>query len=140
MDRRCYCRQHPSHKQSKGVCPFCLRERLSNITSSSSSSTTNLSNPSTTSLSPILSSELDYVFATNKEEDEREKEPLKKSRSLAFVMEEEEEKDKKKNNNKRRKFWSKFLVKRKDEGDDKELMHSKTMKDKYSSTKWVVFS
>ncbi|XP_010937373.1 uncharacterized protein [Elaeis guineensis] len=32
------CRRHPKH-QSKGVCPFCLRERLSGLLASSSSGT-----------------------------------------------------------------------------------------------------
>ncbi|KAJ8479969.1 hypothetical protein OPV22_023696 [Ensete ventricosum] len=32
------CKRHPKHRQSVGVCPFCLRERLSHLTHSSSSS------------------------------------------------------------------------------------------------------
>lgn len=69
-----------------------------------------------------LSSASDFSPVAAIEEAKKVEEPLKKSRSLAFVMDEEAEKEKKLK--KRRFFWSK-------------LLHSKTMKDKSSAKLFV---
>ncbi|CAA7400959.1 unnamed protein product [Spirodela intermedia] len=107
------CKRHPSHRQSKGVCPTCLREKLSQISASSSG----LSSPGTSydSVSSAASSSSSSP-ATARRASAAAKitlmvgkpEPLTKSRSLAFVVtggkrdkkgkskeEEEEEKRKK---------------------------------------------
>ncbi|GAV83165.1 DUF740 domain-containing protein [Cephalotus follicularis] len=34
-DSEVKCQKHPDHKQRKGVCPYCLRERLSQLNASS---------------------------------------------------------------------------------------------------------
>lgn len=65
MDVRC--RKHPEHRQSVGVCPFCLGERLSQLSASSSSS----SSATTTTISSPNCSQVP---------------PLKKSRSLALAI------------------------------------------------------
>lgn len=50
------CRKHPKHRQSPGVCSICLRERLSQLsTSSRSASTTVASASSSSSLSSYSS-------------------------------------------------------------------------------------
>ncbi|KAI3760780.1 hypothetical protein L1987_51179 [Smallanthus sonchifolius] len=52
------CKKHPKHRQSPGICSLCLRERLSKILSSSSSSraVTNVSSSSISSVSSAYSS------------------------------------------------------------------------------------
>ncbi|KAG1366549.1 putative ataxin-2 [Cocos nucifera] len=47
------CKRHPKHQQSKGVCPFCLRERLSGLLAGSSSGA--YSSSSSVSSSPYSS-------------------------------------------------------------------------------------
>ncbi|XP_040378399.1 uncharacterized protein LOC102717879 [Oryza brachyantha] len=34
------CKRHPEHRLSKGVCPYCLRDRLAHLSASSSATTT----------------------------------------------------------------------------------------------------
>ncbi|EHA8586769.1 hypothetical protein COCNU_scaffold000912G000020 [Cocos nucifera] len=130
------CRRHPKH-QSKGVCPFCLRERLSGLVGSSSSGTYACS--SSVSSSPYSSdSDLSSSATTPPYHDlKRAKlsllfkprgdggrlvgfsEPLTKSRSLAFAMvgnrkkeedkaKEQEEKEKGKEEKKKKKKKIKF--------------------------------
>ena len=120
MEQR-YCKKHPSHKQSNGVCPSCLREKLSQLSASSSSATTTNHSRSSTysSLSPCsddsnLSSPGSPLHKMAKTRSfsflpKRSSRPvMEKSRSLAFVV--EEKKKKKKG------FWSKlFSGKRKEE-------------------------
>ncbi|KAJ1699700.1 hypothetical protein LUZ63_008212 [Rhynchospora breviuscula] len=52
------CRKHPKHKNSTGVCPYCLRERLVHLSSPSISSFLNLA-CSTSASSAYYSSESD---------------------------------------------------------------------------------
>ncbi|XP_008782175.2 uncharacterized protein LOC103701781 [Phoenix dactylifera] len=159
MDGRC--RRHPEHRQSKGVCPFCLRERLSHISAPSSTATTNASSTSSCFSDSNLSSS---VYSPPNQDTKTtwlsllkgnpgKSKPLRKSRSLAFVMRENSEEDRgkqkekgrkeKDNNNKRKKkgrFWLRLMIGsdgRKKEMDG-SLSHSKTMKEK-SSAKWVLF-
>ncbi|XP_019707448.1 uncharacterized protein [Elaeis guineensis] len=157
MDGRC--KRHPENGQSKGVCPFCLRERLSHISAPSSTSTTNASFTSSyfsdsnlsnsTNSPPHQDTKITWLSLLLKGNPGKS-EPLRKSRSLAFVMREEEkgmqkaegkkEKDKKKKRKKKGKFWSKLMIgseSRKKEMDG-SLSHSKTMKEK-PSAKWVLF-
>ncbi|XP_008809303.1 uncharacterized protein LOC103721047 [Phoenix dactylifera] len=124
------CKRHPKH-QSKGVCPFCLRERLSGLLAASSSRTYACS--STVSSSPYSSdSDLSSSATTPPYHDlKRAKlsllfkargdggrlvgisEPLTKSRSLAFAVvgnrkkedkeDEKEEKEKGKEEEKKKK-------------------------------------
>ncbi|ONK75602.1 uncharacterized protein A4U43_C03F18620 [Asparagus officinalis] len=152
MDQRC--KKHPSHKQSKGVCPSCLREKLSHLSTLSSSSTTNLSSSTTcSSLSPYSLSDSNLSsIATASPPDNKimtktksfsfllkglnsTSKPLKKSRSLAFVVEEEKQRDKKKKG----KFWS-TLLRRRSKEEDGGLTHSKTVKGRSSANKWMLFS
>lgn len=39
LDMEHRCSKHPTHKQTEGVCPYCLTERLSRLLASSSTST-----------------------------------------------------------------------------------------------------
>ncbi|OAY78216.1 hypothetical protein ACMD2_02684 [Ananas comosus] len=98
------CKRHPEHRICKGVCPYCLRERLSHI-SASSSSTTTMNTSSTTSSPYSSNSELPSPTTSSLLKDPKEtattatarlSEGLRKSRSLAFVIKEEEEKEGKK--------------------------------------------
>ncbi|XP_073110247.1 uncharacterized protein [Elaeis guineensis] len=161
MDGRC--KRHPEHRQSKGVCPFCLREKLSHISATSSTTTTNASSTSSYSSDSNLSSSINSpphrdakttrLFLLLKRNTSRSK-PLRKSRSLAFVMRENKEEDKRKQKEEGRKekdkkkkrrrkkkgsFWSQLMI-----GSDRRkkvdgsLSHSKTTKEK-SSAKWVLF-
>ncbi|XP_039127650.1 uncharacterized protein LOC120263737 [Dioscorea cayenensis subsp. rotundata] len=139
------CKRHPEHKQTKGVCPNCLRERLDQLSASSS-----LDACSTSSSSSSMSSSVS-------ESPKRQQETLRKSRSLASVIGEEvkeelrekrksemkmmKNKEKKK---KKERFWAKLISggKRRDghEDGDVSLKHSKTLKEKSSSSFWLIFS
>nr|CAD1826938.1 unnamed protein product [Ananas comosus var. bracteatus] len=105
------CKKHPKHREYTGVCPFCLRERLSHLSSPSfSSSVTYPSSSSATASSSPGSA------GSNAE-------PLKKCRSLILVVGRGKEDDdddneakerencskKKKKKQKKKRFWSKFL-------------------------------
>ncbi|PKU75179.1 hypothetical protein MA16_Dca015535 [Dendrobium catenatum] len=158
------CKKHTSHKQSKGVCPYCLKERLEQLTASSASSTTNLS--SSMASSAAYSSYNDSNDASSLNESPRRKhrskrtllhllkgggkeEPLRRSSSLAFPIGEgkEERKEKKKKIKKRSKrsssmFWTKFMLAGEGRRKEKELVglyHSKTVKEK-SSSMWAFFT
>jgi hypothetical protein len=43
------CKRHPEHRASKGVCPYCLRDRLAHLSASSSSATTTTTRASSSS-------------------------------------------------------------------------------------------
>uniref|UniRef100_A0A0E0K9V5 Uncharacterized protein n=1 Tax=Oryza punctata TaxID=4537 RepID=A0A0E0K9V5_ORYPU len=43
------CKRHPEHRLSKGVCPYCLRDRLAHLSASSSATTTTRASSSATS-------------------------------------------------------------------------------------------
>ncbi|KAL5218536.1 hypothetical protein ABZP36_019220 [Zizania latifolia] len=49
------CKRHPEHRLSKGVCPYCLRDRLAHLSASSSATTTTRASSSATT-SPSYSS------------------------------------------------------------------------------------
>ncbi|KAJ4793709.1 Piezo-type mechanosensitive ion channel component 2 [Rhynchospora pubera] len=53
------CRKHPKHKNSTGVCPYCLRERLVHLSSPSISSFLNLACSTSASSTAYYSSESD---------------------------------------------------------------------------------
>ncbi|KAG0449793.1 hypothetical protein HPP92_015840 [Vanilla planifolia] len=140
------CKIHSTHKQSKGVCPHCLRERLAKLTVNTSSSAA----PSTadSSVSPVASS-----ASTSSTHEHRSKSKLlrlllgkktvalRRSSSLAFTLGEPErprkEKKKKKKVEKKEggSYWFRFI--RAGEGRKKEgergLSHSITMKEQPSS-------
>jgi hypothetical protein len=42
------CKRHPEHRLSRGVCPFCLRDRLAHLSASSSATTTTRASTSAT--------------------------------------------------------------------------------------------
>uniref|UniRef100_A0A0D9WNB9 Uncharacterized protein n=1 Tax=Leersia perrieri TaxID=77586 RepID=A0A0D9WNB9_9ORYZ len=50
------CRKHPKHRHSAGVCPFCLRDRLSRLSAEAASSPSPPSSSSSASSSPCSSS------------------------------------------------------------------------------------
>ena len=126
-----YCKRHQNRKQLQGVCPFCLRERLSQLAAATSLKKTSMLSRSRTS-SPHSSSPAGYSSASasssnNKSPSRRRHNRvaseiigsisfvlsagsnigLKKSRSIAFVPSNfvgERKSDKKKQG-----FWSKLL-------------------------------
>ncbi|XP_039114806.1 uncharacterized protein LOC120250097 [Dioscorea cayenensis subsp. rotundata] len=133
------CKRHPKHKQAKGVCPYCLRERLSHLSASSSSSNTTLTSSSSSSAySSDDDSELSSYAPSPPWKDLRRLRPMGKSLSMAFETRGHEERSKedmkKKKKKKKGGFWSKLLVgnsKRK-EAAGAALFHSKTMKERSS--------
>uniref|UniRef100_K4AKD8 Uncharacterized protein n=1 Tax=Setaria italica TaxID=4555 RepID=K4AKD8_SETIT len=49
------CKRHPEHRVSKGVCPYCLRDRLAHLSASSSATTTTRASSSSATTSPYSS-------------------------------------------------------------------------------------
>jgi hypothetical protein len=49
------CKRHPEHRLSKGVCPYCLRDRLAHLSASSSATTTTRASNSASTTSPCSS-------------------------------------------------------------------------------------
>lgn len=96
------CKKHPSHRQSKGVCPSCLRERLAHLSAASSSATTTTNGSSSSRTSVYLSDSNNSNGSPGASSPPvgarvsrvkmaallgaRPEEPLTKSRSLAFVI------------------------------------------------------
>ncbi|KAJ0981414.1 hypothetical protein J5N97_009669 [Dioscorea zingiberensis] len=133
------CKQHPEHRQTKGVCPYCLRERLDILSGSSSAATTSTSLDACSTAASFSS-----VSSVSESPKRRRQEPLRKSRSLAFVIGEEKEEEKREKRNKDKKkdrFWSRFITaaagKRRDA--HAAFKHSKTLKEKSSSSLWLLF-
>lgn len=152
------CKRHPNHRQSTGICPFCLREKLAHLPHSASSATSAayFSSTSSASSSPHSDSDLSSYAPSPRA---RAGSRLTKSRSLMFAVrgrrqkedkkvsqagKEKEEKVKKK----KERFWSKLLSgsnrKQKEEeaavvvGGDGcgRLKHSQTVKEK-TSARWI---
>ncbi|KAJ3673733.1 hypothetical protein LUZ60_005725 [Juncus effusus] len=157
------CRRHPDHRLSKGVCPYCLRERLlthlsasssaTNTTHASSDSTNNSVYSSNSNLSPgqVAASPPPQTVVSNQKEslNPNSDQALQKSRSLAFEIREAKEEErigkKKKKKKKIERFFSRIIHghghgsdQKKKKNESSDLFHSKTMKEK-SSTKWVLF-
>ncbi|CAL9117729.1 unnamed protein product [Musa textilis] len=136
--RRSWCKRHPKHPQSTGVCPFCLRERLSRLSQCSSSSSSFVAyisspwapssssssgsvNPSSSASSPprhrdVTRARVSFLL----KRDTAASSALMKSRSLVVVVgsREDEEKEKetavgkgkeKETVEKKDKFWSWLL-------------------------------
>lgn len=103
------CRKHPKHKNSTGVCPYCLKERLVHLASPSFSSILNLGCSTSASSTPYYSSDSDLSSPAESPTDDRLQkaklslllrddiqlgdelptkrgEPLLKSRSLVHVV------------------------------------------------------
>ncbi|XP_010939700.1 uncharacterized protein [Elaeis guineensis] len=151
------CKRHPKHQQSKGVCPFCLRERLSGLLAGSSSgaysSSSSVSSSPYSSDSDLSSSaitppylhdlkraRLSLLFKARTTDGRRLvgiSEPLTKSRSLASALlgnrrkEDKKEKEKGTDKKKERRFWSKLfggLWRSREVGG--VSLHSRTFKEK----------
>ncbi|KAL2521941.1 uncharacterized protein Fot_25864 [Forsythia ovata] len=132
------CKKHPKHRQSPGVCSICLREKLSQLSTNSSSrskiSTSSSSYLSSLSSSSNVSSYSSPVNGTSfrvasvargsmiNSLKTTGKDVLKKSRSMAFVLQRRKDDNNGKNKSG---FWSKLLHPR-----NKGLMHSTTMRER----------
>ncbi|XP_074559385.1 uncharacterized protein LOC141815343 [Curcuma longa] len=117
------CRKHPEHRQSQGVCPFCLREKLSHL-SASSSANSFVASSSSSRNSNLSSSPPSQALV--------KPEPLRKSRSLAFTIgrpggDQEDKETKKK---------MKTMKKRKKEDQEKK---KKSKKGSFWSARWTLF-
>ncbi|PKU62677.1 vitellogenin-A2 [Dendrobium catenatum] len=158
------CKKHPIHKNSNGVCPYCLRDKLANISGSSSSSTNNAgsssSSASSTAYSSYDSDVSSSVASPPKQYEERNKKrifQLLKGRkrtlksSLSFSLSKEVEKvsekgkeEKRKSKNGAGKLWAKLVMAgkgKKNQGEGRStLAHSMTVKESSSSSKWTFFS
>ncbi|KAL0909630.1 hypothetical protein M5K25_020516 [Dendrobium thyrsiflorum] len=160
------CKKHPSHKNLNGVCPYCLRDRLANISGSSSSSTNNAGS-STSSASSTAYSSYDSDVSSSvasprkKQYEERNKKrifqllkgrkrtSLKSSLSFSLSKEVEMVSDKGKEEKRKSKkgvgkLWAKLVMggkgtKNQGEGRTSTLAHSMTVKES-SSSKWTFFS
>ncbi|KAL6867269.1 hypothetical protein ACP4OV_015293 [Aristida adscensionis] len=49
------CKRHPEHRVSRGVCPYCLRDRLAHLSAASSAATTTRASSSSATTSPYSS-------------------------------------------------------------------------------------
>nr|XP_043617949.1 uncharacterized protein LOC122589691 [Erigeron canadensis] len=149
------CKKHPKHQQSSGVCSLCLRERLSNISSSSSSqadskvssssSSSSISYVSSVSSSLCSSNVASYLASPMHDDCLNSRRPcdvegkgyfsfLRKSRSMAIISEKIVENDGKKK--KGDGFWSKLIGFKRSSlskgsigKGSSRLMHSRTMKE-----------
>ncbi|KAF8404651.1 hypothetical protein HHK36_009539 [Tetracentron sinense] len=126
------CKKHPKHRQSAGVCSFCLRERLSQLSSSQNSTTmasswssslySSASSSSSSSCSSYSSpiqhhGSISFLISGNN--------GLAKSRSMAFDPRNRVGEDT--DGMKKGGFWSKLL--RSTRKRTKEvLMHSRTVR------------
>ncbi|KAF3326451.1 hypothetical protein FCM35_KLT08081 [Carex littledalei] len=151
------CKIHPEHRLSKGVCPFCLRERLAHFSASSTTNTTHASSSSRISPNSTNSNRspgaagaasspppLPPVIPT-KDSSVKSSDIFQKSRSLALDVDNEKEatgqkhKDKiKKKKKKIERFFSKIIHGPSKKGEGHDLHHSRTMKES-SAPKWVPF-
>ncbi|KAH7848919.1 hypothetical protein Vadar_010239 [Vaccinium darrowii] len=137
------CKKHPKHQQSPGVCSICLREKLSQISTSSSSSrkvavsycSSSSYLSSLSSSSHCSSSELSparYRVRTTAKWSKNN--VFGKSRSMAFVGELGEGKKKKSGG-----FWSRLLRpmshKKSTHDMDVGFVHSRTMRERVLSTR-----
>ncbi|KAL0917489.1 hypothetical protein M5K25_012554 [Dendrobium thyrsiflorum] len=153
-EREGSCKRHPTHKDSDGVCPYCLRDRLTNFSRSSSSSTNNAASSTVSSTAYYSSSysEASSLDSSPPHEELNAKnilelfqkgrmDMLRKSKSIAFYKEGETRKDQEKKSGKRKGFWAKFMMGGGGRRKHREggFSHSKTMKEKPSS-KWNFFS
>ncbi|KAI0495894.1 hypothetical protein KFK09_022201 [Dendrobium nobile] len=160
------CKKHPTHKNLNGVCPYCLRDKLANISGSSSSSTNNAgsssSSASSTAYSSYDSDVSSSVASPPKQYEERSKKrifQLLKGRkrtlksSLSFSLSKEVEirvsdkgkEEKRKSKNGAGKLWAKLVMGgkgKKNQGEGRStLAHSMTVKESSSSSsKWTFFS
>ncbi|KAK6258830.1 Protein OCTOPUS-like - like 1 [Theobroma cacao] len=137
------CKKHPHHQEKQGVCPSCLRERLSRLCSASHKEVSRVSPSCSTSLpfspayfssasssksasparhslhkphGPVVMGSLSFMVKVGN--------GLKKSRSIAFVprnLDDEEVKD----GRKKKGFWSKLLGFK---GKKDVLTHSTSMR------------
>ncbi|KAK6940193.1 hypothetical protein RJ641_029724 [Dillenia turbinata] len=133
------CRRHPKHRQAPGVCSKCLSERLSQLSSSSCSTSGNTlpSSSSSSSLSSYSSSsgsscsspirQAYRIRSVTTRGPVSIKNALTKSRSMAFItkMGGGETSDGKK----KRGFWSKLLPSANKRKTNEDFVHSKTMKE-----------
>ncbi|XP_042396825.1 uncharacterized protein LOC121986969 [Zingiber officinale] len=146
------CRRHPEHRQSVGVCPFCLTEKLQRHLSHRSSTATSScavagalsfysSAYSSDDDSDDASSSVSYEDAANRPRGSGGRQ-LMKSWSLAFVARgRRKERVKKEEKGKKERFWRKLfsssIVRKKKKKEERfDLMHSQTYKEK-SSAKWI---
>ncbi|WOL08731.1 hypothetical protein Cni_G17484 [Canna indica] len=143
-----WCKRHPKHRQSTGVCPFCLREKLSHLIPRSSNLAPYLSSSSSTSLSSY-SSDSDLSYASSPPRRAKAGSKLTKSQSLIIFairgrkedkVKERKGKGKEKVKKKKERFWTKLLNgKKKKEGGGGgggELLHSQTFKEN-PTAKWI---
>ncbi|MFQ6623633.1 hypothetical protein Gotur_003780 [Gossypium turneri] len=116
------CNKHPDHQENQGVCPSCLRERLSRLCSSSSSyKDSSLRIAPSSSFSPVENRWGSSSFTVNVDAN-----GFKKSRSVAFIARNDEEVIN--NGGKKKKgFWSK-LLRFKGKNDKDFLTHSSSMR------------
>ncbi|MBA0702840.1 hypothetical protein Goari_005650 [Gossypium aridum] len=116
------CNKHPDHQENQGVCPSCLRERLSRLCSSSSSyKDSSLRIAPSSSFSPVENRWGSSSFTVNVDTN-----GFKKSRSVAFIARNDEEVTN--NGGKKKKgFWSK-LLRFKGKNDKDFLTHSSSMR------------
>ncbi|KAJ3695836.1 hypothetical protein LUZ60_001213 [Juncus effusus] len=70
------CKKHPKHKSSSGVCPYCLRERLSQLTSPSFSSLLTMACSSSDSSTPYYSSDSDLSSLPESPHEKRQRDRL----------------------------------------------------------------
>ncbi|KAL5199731.1 hypothetical protein ABZP36_020934 [Zizania latifolia] len=79
------CRRHPRHRHSAGVCPFCLRDRLSRLSAAAAANTTSPSPSSSTASSPCSSTGEESVASSGQAP------PCRRARLGALMRQEQRE-------------------------------------------------
>ncbi|KAI4307428.1 hypothetical protein L6164_030619 [Bauhinia variegata] len=151
------CKKHPKHRQSPGVCSLCLREKLTQISSTSRKMTTSVASStsssvsslsscySTTSASSCASPMHRFRFITEGKSSSSmsiffpsAKPGLAKSRSLAVLPRRRHDAAAKSNrlvdnnikSDKKAGFWSKLLHPKGKRKENAKLMHSRSAKER----------
>ncbi|XWS33361.1 hypothetical protein CRYUN_Cryun22dG0075400 [Craigia yunnanensis] len=137
------CKNHPHHQEKQGVCPSCLRERLSRLCSASYKE----ANPRVAASCSPSPADYSSASSSNSASPARHKRNgswvmgitgsssfmvkvgtngLKKSRSIAFVPRNFDDEEVKNGKKKKKGFWSKLL---RFKGKDKDVLtHSTSMR------------
>ncbi|KAK1287489.1 hypothetical protein QJS10_CPB19g01378 [Acorus calamus] len=108
------CKNHPNHRQSQGVCPNCLSEKLNQILSSSKVSRTisSSSSPSPGSVASFSSVSLSSAQSPNtRRKQQQQQPPLGRSRSMVVpVLKTTATATLTSAENRRGGFWSRLLL------------------------------
>ncbi|XP_074556183.1 uncharacterized protein LOC141811997 [Curcuma longa] len=146
------CRRHPEHRQSVGVCPFCLTEKLQRHLSHRSSTAISScavagdlsfysSAYSSEDDSDDASSSVSYEDAGKRPQGSGGRQLMKTWSSVFAARGHRKEREKKEEKGKKERFWWKLFsgsMRRKKKQEGFDVLHSQTFKEKEKpSAKWI---